>query len=47
MAVSLRSLKATRSSPMTNNSELERRDDTPAFPSEEERDRGQCSLDFS
>jgi hypothetical protein len=31
----------------TNDSELERREDTPAFPSEEERDPGQCSLDFS
>jgi hypothetical protein len=30
----------------TNDSELERRDDTPAFPSEEERDPGQGSLDF-
>jgi hypothetical protein len=31
----------------TNDSELERREDTPAFPSEEERDPGQRSLDFS
>jgi hypothetical protein len=39
---------AARSLPQgtTNDSELERREDTPAFPSEEERDPGQRSLDF-
>jgi hypothetical protein len=31
----------------TNDSELERRDGTLAFPSEDERYPGQCSLDFS
>jgi hypothetical protein len=36
-----------RSLGTTNDSELERRDDGLAFPSEEQRDAGQCSLDSS
>jgi hypothetical protein len=31
----------------TNESELERRDDAVAFPSEEQRNPGQCLLDSS
>jgi hypothetical protein len=31
----------------TNDSELERRDDKLAFPSEEQRDPGECLLDSS
>jgi hypothetical protein len=37
----------TRPSWTTNDSELERRDGTLAFPSEDERYPGQCSLHFS